>query len=164
MVNCPQCNTPIPAGAKFCPQCGTAAPPPTAVGGTDTGGGGYVGGNLSVGGSYAGRDFTVQGNYEQTQGIPAAELASLFAVVYRQIDAHKSDADADAEVLREATGKVQQEVAKGDQADPGNVKRWVATIKKLAPDVAEVLVNALINPGAAVGSVVRHALAGFGGG
>jgi zinc-ribbon domain len=161
VVNCPQCNTPIPAGAKFCPQCGTAAPPP-ATGGINTGGGGYVGGSLNVGGSYAGRDLTVQGNYEQ--GIPAAELASLFAVVYRQIDAHKSDADADAEVLAEATGKVQQEVAKGEQADTGNVKRWIATIKKLAPDVAEILVNALINPGAAVGSVVRHALAGFGGG
>jgi hypothetical protein len=164
VVNCPRCNTPIPAGANFCPQCGTAAPPPAAGGGISTGGGGYVGGNLNVGGSYAGHDLTVEGNYEQTQGISAAELASLFAVVYRQIDVHTSDSDADAEVLREATGQVQQEVAKGDRADPGNVKRWVATIKKLAPDVAEVLVNALINPGAAVGSVVRHALAGFGGG
>jgi hypothetical protein len=108
--------------------------------------------------------LTVQGNYEQAQGILAAELASLFAVVYRQIDAHKSDADADAEVLSEATGKVQQEVAKGEQADPSSVKRWVATIKKLAADVAEDLVNVLINPGAAVGKVVRVALAGFGGG
>ena len=162
-MNCLQCDNPIPAGAKFCPQCGTAAPPP-AAGGINTGGGANVGSLTISGGQFVGHDSTVYGINQQTQGISAADLASLFAAVYQQIDAHKSDANADAEVLSEATKQVQQEVAKGDQADPGNVKRWVATIKKLAPDVAEVLVNALINPGAAVGKVVQVALAGLGGG
>ncbi len=64
-------------------------------------------------------------------------------------------------MLKETAQKVEQEAAKGEKADPDIVKRGLNTLAKLAPDVLQVAVNALTNPGAAVASGVRLAARAF---
>lgn len=107
------------------------------------------------GGDFIGRDSVVHGDSYRTQGVPASELGRLFETVYARIDAHASDPDVDVDMLRDTAGKIEQEVARGEQADTSKIRRWLATLAKLAPDVLEVVVDALISPVAVVASGVR---------
>jgi hypothetical protein len=158
-MHCGYCNNELAEAAKFCPNCG--APVPSQAGGISTGGGAYVGGSATAGGDFIGRDQTVYGDQTRTirsglQGQDLAILRDLFRDVYGQIDAHAAtDPDADPDLLKSTARQVEQEAAKGEDADPSRVKKALTTLAKLAPDVLEVAVNALTNPGAAVASAVR---------
>jgi len=158
-MNCGNCNNELAETAKFCSNCG--APVPSRAGGINTGGGAYVAGSATAGGDFIGRDQEIHGNYLRTtrsglQGQDLARLTELFRDVYGQVDAHAAkDPDVDPELLKSTARQVEQEAAKGEDADPSKVKRALTTLAKLAPDVLEVAVNALTNPGAAVASAVR---------
>jgi len=97
----------------------------------------------------------VHGN--RTEGVGATELTALFQSVYQKIAVRPPDSTADPGELTETARRVEQEAAKGEQADPDKVRRWLGTLKQLAPDVLELAVNALTNPGAAVATGVRLA-------
>ena len=156
---CERCNTNLPGGARFCSHCG--APAPTQPTGVNTGGGGYFG-NVQAA-NVAGRNQYIGGNAIQTnqQGVQAQDLAALFRAVYEQIETHASKhPDADPELLIETANRIEQEAAKGDEADAAKLRRWLGTLVKIAPDVAATAVNALTNPVAAVASGVK-AVAGL---
>jgi hypothetical protein len=126
----------------------------------NTGGGAFVGGNVQAARDFIGRDQTIT-----QSGVQGQDLASLFQVVYGRIDSYAAaNPDTDADVLQASAKKIEQEAAKGEQADPGVVKRSLTTLSKLAPDIAEVVVNALTNPGAAVASGIRLVAKAFGAG
>ena len=58
--------------------------------------------------------------------------------------------------------QIEDEAAKGAAADESKVRKWLHTLAGLAPDVLEVVVNALTNPGAAVASGVKLVADAFG--
>jgi len=151
-MGCRKCDAELAEGARFCSDCGAAVAHQAPV--VDTGGGTYFGGSVTAGKDVVG---TVYGGYTSgLEGEDLARLADLFRGVYSQIARHvASDPDADAELLRTTAKQVEQEVAKGKDADLGTVKRVLTTLARLAPDVLEVAVNAITNPGAAVASAVR---------
>jgi hypothetical protein len=95
------------------------------------------------------------------QGVSGDQLAALFAAVYRQIEARPDDGLADRDELRDTAQRVEKEVAKGEQANPEKVNRWLQALKEVAPDVVEVVVNALLNPGAGAASAVKAVLSRF---
>ena len=103
----------------------------------------------------------IHGNYARNsqlglQGAELANLSELFRGVYGQVDAHAAaHPEAEPDLLKETAKKVEDEAAKGENADPGRIERALTTLAKLAPDVLEIAVNALTNPGAAVASGVR---------
>jgi hypothetical protein len=139
---------------KDCPNCGEIK----EAGGS----GATVHGNVTVTqGDFVGRDQMIRGDSNRSYGVGAAELSTLFQAVYRQIDAHAADPEADVDTMRDTTKKIEQEAAKGEEADQGNLRRWLTTLGKIAPDVLELVVNALINPGAAVSSAVRQVISAF---
>jgi hypothetical protein len=145
-MQCSKCGAVLPIEAKYCPTCGT--PVPAQAGGITTGGGAYIGGNVTAGRDFVGRD--------RIEGLGGDDFAKLFQTVYGRIDAHvKADPNTDAEALRDTAKKIEQEASKGEQADPDQVRRWLGTLQKLAPDVLEVAVNALTNPAAAIASGVK---------
>ncbi len=154
-MRCPACGAAAPDRARFCPNCGTAMQ--AQPGGISTGGGAYVGGSVQTGGDFVGRDQQIAGGYTRVtrQGLTGEELGVLFRDVYRQIDLHPRDPEVDTEQLKQTAKQVEQEAAKGSEADPDKVKKWLHTLGKLAPDVLEVVVNALTNPAAGVASAVR---------
>ncbi len=176
-MNCSNCNAELPSGSDNCPRCG-ARPAGGADaggrsylqgGGVSTGGGAFItGGTQAQGGTFVGRDQHVEGGYHQTsqqglQGADLARLTDLFQAVYQQVQAHAAaDPDADADLLQGTVQKIEGEAAKGAAADESKVRKWLHTLAGLAPDVLEVVVNALTNPGAAVASGVKLVADTFG--
>jgi hypothetical protein len=173
-MNCANCQAELPSGFDYCPRCGTRQAAGDDAGtypesGVSTGGGAYVRGGVQVqGGTFVGRDQHVEGGYTQInqpglQGADLARLAELFQGAYRQVQAHaQQDPDTDADLLQGTVKQIEDEAAKGAAADPDKVRKWLHTLGGLAPDVLEVVVNALTNPGAAVASAVKLVAHAFG--
>ena len=176
-MTCVDCNAELPSGFDYCPRCGARqagradadGSSYTQGGGVSTGGGAYItGGTQAQGGTFVGRDQHVEGDYHQVsqqglQGADLARLADLLQAVYQQVQTHAAaDPDADADLLQGTVKKIEDEAAKGAAADEGKVRKWLHTLAGLAPDVLEVVVNALTNPGAAVASGVKLAAHAFG--
>jgi hypothetical protein len=90
-----------------------------------------------------------------TQGLGGDEIASLFAEIYQQIEARPEDPDVDKEELTETVQKVQEEAAKGEEANPNKVERWLKFLSDMAPDILNVTVACLTNPVAGVATAIR---------
>jgi hypothetical protein len=119
-----------------------------------TDGGAYIEGAVSVtGGDFVGRDQVVHGN--KVHGATGDELARLFAGVYRQIEARPEDPDVDKAELAETVQKIEQEAAKGDEANPTKTERWLRFLGQMAPDILDVTVACLTSPIAGVATVIR---------
>jgi hypothetical protein len=81
--------------------------------------------------------------------------------VYGRIAQRPEDPAVDKDELKETVARLQQEAAKGDQASSPKANRWLDFLKQNAPDVFELAVNALTNPGAAVANAVKIAADAF---
>jgi hypothetical protein len=152
----------------------------------DTGGGAYIesastgGGDLVLGDKISGdyvRGDKVQGDKisigdvsrsqvaigqgAQAQGVDRALLTQLFEQVSQRIDQQPENPAIDKDELRDTAARVEKEVAKDDQANPERLKRWLDVLEKYAPDIVEIIVNALLNPGAGAASVVKSVLKQF---
>jgi hypothetical protein len=90
-----------------------------------------------------------------THGLGGDELASLFAAVYRQVEARREDPDVDKEELAGVVQQVEAEAAKGEAANPAKVERWLGNLAAMAPDILDVTVACLTNPAAGVAAVIR---------
>lgn len=133
-----------------------------------TSGGAYVGGSVRVnGGDFVGRDQTkVSGDaaiahdqghatVTKTQGMRGQDLAALFEDVYQKIESRPPDPDVDKEELAETVKKIQQEAAKGEEANPRRVERWLKTLGLMADDIVDVTAACLLSPAAGVAAVIR---------
>jgi hypothetical protein len=151
----------------------------------NTGGGAYIGGANTGGGDFVGRDKTVHGDEvrgdkvggdkigvgdisgsqgiaigrgaraQVATGMAGNEIAELFDAIYQRIDARPEDPDVDKEEIKKTVQDVQQEAAKGEQANPNKVMRWVRSLSEMAPDIFEIVVAGLASPVAGVGVAVR---------
>lgn len=90
-----------------------------------------------------------------TEGIGGEELALLFAPVYEQIQDRPVDPDVDKEELSETVQKVVAESARGEEANPNRVERWLKNLALMAPDIFDVVSATLLNPAAGVAAVIR---------
>jgi hypothetical protein len=90
-----------------------------------------------------------------TQGLGGEDIARLFAEVYQQIKARPEDPDVDKAELTDTVQKIQGEVAKGEEANPSKVERWLKTLAGMADDIFEVTVACLTSPAAGVAAVIR---------
>jgi zinc-ribbon domain len=116
----------------------------------NTGGGAYVNGGVNTGGGdFVGRDKNVH------QGVSGAELAALFDLIYRRIEARPEDPGVDQEELKESVSRIQKEVGKGEKANTGKIQRWLNVLADVAPDILEVTISSLLNPAAGVASAIR---------
>ena len=120
----------------------------------DTDGGAYVGGGVTVtDGDFVGRDQVVYG--DKIHGVGGDELARLFAGVYQQIKERPEDPDIDKEELAETVKKIEKEAAKGEEANPNKVERWLKFLGGMALDILEVTAACLANPVAGVTTAIR---------
>ena len=116
--------------------------------GTHGGGVNVSGKNVSVGGDIVGRD-KITTTTTTTTGIDAAALVELlkaFKDINRQIDTRKEDPTVDKEELKETVKKVEEEVKKGEEANPTKVERWLKFLGDMAPDILQVTAATLANP------------------
>lgn len=70
-----------------------------------------------------------------TQGLGGDEIDRLFEAIHQRIEARPEDPDMDKEVLTETVQKIQQEAAKGEEANPNKVERWLKTLSLMASDI-----------------------------
>jgi hypothetical protein len=142
-MHCIQCGTELPSAARYCPVCGTptAAAQPGSVTTRDV-----TGTGIAIGTSAS---AVVQ------HGVLAQELEPLFATVLTHIERRPADREVDKEELARTVTQVEQEAAKGEQADLGKLAHLLKTLKAVAPDVLEVTAMALLNPVAGVATAVR---------
>jgi hypothetical protein len=90
-----------------------------------------------------------------TTGASAAELAKVFADIYKKIEARPADPNVDKEEVKQDVRRIEQEVAKGEEANASKVERWLKGLADMAPDIFEVTAAALTSPVAAVSTVIR---------
>ena len=82
----------------------------------------------------------------------------------RQKLAEMDLSDDDKEEVESALSRIEKEADKekaGEEPDDDRIDRYLAVVEDIAPDAVEVLINAITNPGAAVGSGVRVAVKAF---
>lgn len=109
-------------------------------------------GNISGDGAVAiGRGAEATAN----QGVGGADLTALFQAIYRQIETRPADPNVDKEEVTGTVQKIEQETAKGEQANLTKVERWLGHLAEMAPDILEVTVATLTNPAAGVATVIR---------
>lgn len=93
---------------------------------------------------------------QQTGGGRGQDLAALFAPVHAQIQASTQSPEAVRAVLTEHVRKIEQEAAKGEQADAQQIAGWLAVLR-VNPDILNATVNVLLNPAAGVSASTRAA-------
>ncbi len=121
----------------------------------NTGGGAYIGGNVSVdhGSKFVGRD-------DNSVNIQiGADLAKAFESIYRQIEQRPDTPSEDKADLKAEVEEVEAEVTKGEEANVSFVERRLRNLKRMAPDILEVVVNSLGNPTLGIATAIRKVLA-----
>ena len=104
--------------------------------------------SVNVSGDVVGRD-KITTTTTTTTGIDAAALVELlkaFKDINRQIDTRKEDPTVDKEELKDTVKKVEEEVKKGEEANPTKVERWLKFLGDMAPDILQVTAATLANP------------------
>lgn len=114
-----------------------------------TGGGAYIGGRVDTGGGdFVGRDKTtyVGGN--------ATTIQHVFAPVYSAIQQAGIPAQEKEDLTAEVK-EIESAIVEGKVEEPWLARR-LRTLKKMAPEIAEVAFAALGGPGAAAGAIVKQ--------
>ena len=128
------------------------------VGGDKVVKGDQVGGDKITVGDVSGTGIAIgsEAHAEVHQGsVDAAALAEAFKNVYNQIEARKPDSTFEKEEIATPVKKVEEEVAKGEEANPDRVAHWLKTLAGMAPDIFDVTVKTLISPAAGIAEVIR---------
>ena len=118
-----------------------------------TQGGIQITGNVSIKDSkIAGRD-----NIEKN----VFNVNVSFAPVYNAIQENANIPTDVKENLTENVKQLEQEINKGEKAEPSFIQKRMETIQKMAPEIAEVVVATLQNPAAGIGLVVKKVIDKF---
>ena len=113
----------------------------------NTAGGAYIGGNINTqGGDFVGRDKNIVINNASTQNI--------FAPVYHAIEQSTRPAQEKQDLQAEIK-EIETAALKSGPVDETWLSRKLRTLKRIAPDIAEVALAALAGPGAALGAIVK---------
>jgi len=78
-----------------------------------------------------------------------------FQSIYLSIENRPEDPDVEKEELIETINKIEQEAAKGVEANPNKVERWLHHLGEMAPDILDVTTACLISPVTGIATVIR---------
>lgn len=109
-----------------------------------------IGAGARVGQVAAGRNI----RQVQTSSPTPQDLADLFQAVYQKIDARKDDPNVDKDEITAPVQNIEKEAAKGEDANPVKIERWLKTLQDIAPDILDVTTAALLNPVAGVAKAI----------
>lgn len=91
----------------------------------------------------------------QSSGLSGEDLAKLFTEIRQQIEARPADPDVEKGELKDTVDKIEQETAKGEQANTKKVSRWLGNLADMAPDIFEVTVATLTNPAVGIATAIK---------
>jgi hypothetical protein len=132
------------------------------IGGSVNAGGDFVGGDkittigpgsVYAGGNISGRNF-VTGNsnvISQNEGMQE----KLFEDLLKRIEQRPNTPPEDKEELADVVEEFKTEAKKGEQAQEKFLELRLKNIKRIAPDIAEVLIATVTNPAAGFALIVK---------
>jgi hypothetical protein len=82
-------------------------------------------------------------------------IARAFKQFYDAVEARPDIPPADKEDLKTDLQEMEEEVAKGEEAQEGFLMRRLRNIKRMAPDIWEVILATFANPAAGLGLVAK---------
>ena len=135
-------------------------------------GGDHVGGDQIIEGDKVGGDKISVGNIEGSTGVAigrgsSATVDQSQTTITTPFDEARKRLDemglpeSDKEDAEYALKKIEQEAEKeqgGEEVNEDKIDRYLGIVEDVAPEAVEVLINAITNPGAAVGSGIRVAV------
>ncbi|MBI5032057.1 MAG: zinc ribbon domain-containing protein [Chloroflexi bacterium] len=154
MNTCSNCQAQNKDQAQFCVNCGQPLTQVASPGHDPNGSGKMSGGQVQVGGDVAGRDKITT----TTTGLDASTLVELtkqFAKIYQKIDARLEDPNTDKTEIKDTVQKIEEEVKKGEQANPAKVERWLKFLAGMADDIFQVVASTLASPIAGVAKAIQ---------
>ncbi len=110
--------------------------------------------DVTADGDIVGRDKVTKINY----GINSEDMVELvkqFAQIKRNIDARPDDANIDKSELKDTVERIEQEVKKGEAANPTKVARWLRFLAGMADDIFQVTIATLSNPVTGVAKAIQ---------
>jgi CHAT domain-containing protein len=111
-------------------------------------------GNITIGGDVVGRDKITTTN----TGLSGAEIADLFKSIYQQVEAKSNLSSRDKEDLKADVKDVEAEtakVARGQKPDESFLERRLRSIKRMAPDILDVIAGTFASPTLGAATVIR---------
>jgi uncharacterized protein (UPF0335 family) len=134
-----------------------------------TQGGAFIGGSVNTGGGdLVGRDKVVHESDHRVEisgNVFGSTIVTgdqnrvnttriLFSPIYRHIDRSERLPQEKADLATEVQ-EVEMEVQKGEAANEDFLSRRLRALKRMAPDIGELLLSALSGPGAVISTLVR---------
>lgn len=116
-------------------------------------------GGIKITGNVSIKDSKIAGRDNIEKNIFNVNVS--FAPVYHAIQENASIPPDVKENLEKNVIQLEQEIIKGDQAEPSFIQKRMEAIQKMAPDIAEVVVATLQNPAAGIGLVVKKVIDKF---
>lgn len=115
-----------------------------------------IGGNVDGEVNVAGRDINIRKTEMRDVSVTESVTINPFEEARQHLCQSEisEKAKKDAELAIDQLEQIDKQ-AEVDQPDADSLDRWLSFLEKVAPDVVEVLVNAIVNPGAAVSSGLR---------
>lgn len=119
--------------------------------GTSIGDGQQIGGSRQYGHSITVGDVNgsniVVGNNNRvsvTRGASAEEIAQAFSILFAAV---QTKPESPEKVMAQtAVQGLEAEASKGEEAQEGNVQKWIDILMNMAPDIWEVAVDTFTNP------------------
>jgi uncharacterized protein associated with vWA-MoxR-VMAP ternary system len=112
-----------------------------------------ISGNVSGGIITQGRNAKVV--VRQNSGADINEIESLFKQLYQHIETRPQDPNVDKEEIAQTLQKLEEETAKGEQANQTKMDRWMANLNKMAPDIVDVILASLGGPVTGITAVLK---------
>ena len=85
----------------------------------------------------------------------------VFSPVYRALKDNKTIAPSSKKTLEKNVKQIEQELKKGNKAEASFIQKRLENIRKMAPDIAEVLIASLQNPAAGISLAVKKVVTKF---
>lgn len=123
-----------------------------------SGGVNISGKNVKVGGNVAGHDQHITTTNTTTHGISGSDLAKLleqFQQINKRIEAQPEDPNVDKAEVKDTVAKIQEEVKKGEGANPTKVERWLMNLGTMSDDIFQVTAATLTNPVLGVAKAIQ---------
>jgi hypothetical protein len=91
-----------------------------------------------------------------TTGLSGTDVRALFEPILSTVRQRPADPDVDNREIQQHVEQVRDEAAKGSNANPNKIKRWLGLLADVAPDVGRAVSAILRRPDAAVSDDVRQ--------
>lgn len=113
-------------------------------------GGINIKGNVTINSrNVAGRDNVVKN---------ISNIHISFAPVYQAIKKNKTISPKNKKVVEQTVKEIEKEAEKGKKAEISFIQQRLENIKKMAPDIAEVVISTLTNPAAGISLAIKKVL------